>query len=374
MREGKTLQVLAVELDRRRDAQRDFYGDSRNITLQPVRKHPDLGGRMGVRLHMEGITDVEGAARQQLGGRSGSFGISSYAHGQIASHTGMPKAHYDRLLEASPQLLTDEVNFWLKREPKKRLVRTLDGRVRAFLSDSYRQIDNADLAEAVLPALEGLDAKVVSCEITDKRFYLKAVTERVQGEVAQGDIVQAGIVVSNSEVGSGALKIEEFALRLVCLNGMISQVAQRRTHLGRRSDLGALNNATEYWKDETRRQSDKALFLQIRDSVAAIFDAERFAGRVAEYRRAAEDIIPAATTIPVMEALGRRLQLSEGEQEGVLGHLIAGGDLSRWGVANAVTRFAEDAADYDRATDFERMGGTVIELPRTDWEKLATAS
>jgi len=374
MRAGRTLQDLATELDRRRDAQRDFYGDSRNITLQPIRKMPEEGaapgsheaGAVGVRLHMEGITDEEGEGR--------SFGLQPFAHGQIASHTGMPKKHYDRLMAANPKLLTEEVNFWLRSEPSRRLVRSLDGNVRAFLSDSYRQIDNADLAEAVLPALEGLDARVVSCEVTDKRFYLKAVTERVQGEVAQGDIVQAGIVVSNSEVGAGALQIEEFALRLVCLNGMISQVAQRRTHVGRRSDLGALNNATEYWKDETRRQSDRALFMQIRDSVAAIFDAERFAGRVADYRRAAEDQIPATAAVPVMEAVGQRLQLTEGEQEGVLGHLIAGGDLSRWGVANAVTRFAEDASDYDRATDFERMGGSIIELPRTDWEKLATAS
>lgn len=361
MREGRTLQELATELDRQRNAQHDYLGDTRDIRLGMIRKHPSLDPERGVLLHLDGI-ESESAA--------GGFSISRLAHGQLAAHTGIPKSHYDRKLEHCPHLLVDEVNYWLRHEPKRRMVRTLDGEMRAFLSDSYRQIDNADLAEAVLPALDALDAEVKSCEVTSKRFYLKAVTPRVQGEVAKGDIVQAGIVVSNSEVGCGALQIEEFALRLVCLNGMISQVAQRRTHLGRRSDLGALGNATEFWKDETRRQSDRALFMQIRDSVAAIFDAERFAGRVAEYRRAAEDKIPAATTVPVMEEIGRRLKLSEGEKEGVLGHLIAGGDLSRWGVANAVTRFAEDASDYDRATEFERMGGSVIELPRTDWERM----
>lgn len=359
MREGRTLQALAVELQRQRNAQQDYLGDTRDISLQPRRVE---AGVFETDLVMGGIDDAE------------PLEVSRFAHGQLASHTGMPKAHYDRLREASPRLHADEVNFWLRKEPAVRMVRTMDGKVRAFLSNSYRQIDNADLAEAVLPALEDLGAEVKSCEVTDQRFYLKAVTDRVQGEVAEGDIVQAGIVVSNSEVGCGALLVEEFALRLVCLNGMISQVAQRRTHLGRRSDLGALGNATEFWKDETRRQSDRALFMQIRDSVAAIFDAERFAGRVAEYRRAAEDKIPAATTVPVMEAIGKRLDLSEGEKDGVLGHLIAGGDLSRWGVANAVTRFAEDASDYDRATEFERMGGAVIELPPTDWERLARSN
>ena len=47
------------------------------------------------------------------------------------------------------------------------------------------------------------------------------------------------------------------------------------------------------------------------------------------------------------------------------------GDLSVWGLANAVTRTAEDVADYDRATELEATGGRVIELPRADWRAIA---
>ena len=65
----------------------------------------------------------------------------------------------------------------------RKLVRTLNNSVRAFLSDSYRPLDNYDLATAVLPKLADLQARVMSCEVTDSRFYLKAVTDRVQGEV-----------------------------------------------------------------------------------------------------------------------------------------------------------------------------------------------
>ncbi len=52
-------------------------------------------------------------------------------------------------------------------------------------------------------------------------------------------------------------------------------------------------------------------------------------------------------------------------------HLIRGGDLSAWGLANAITRTAEDAADYDRATELEVAGGRVIELGPADWKALA---
>jgi hypothetical protein len=73
----------------------------------------------------------------------------------------------------------------------------------------------------------------------------------------------------------------------------------------------------------------------------------------------------------VPAAVARRLGLTEAEQSGVLRHLVRGGDLSAWGLANAVTRTPEDAADYDRATELEAAGGRVIELPAADWKAIA---
>ncbi len=56
----------------------------------------------------------------------------------------------------------------------------------------------------------------VSAEITEREFYLKAITPRLQAEVKPGDVVQAGVVISNSEVGHGTLKIEPLLYYLVC--------------------------------------------------------------------------------------------------------------------------------------------------------------
>ncbi len=56
-------------------------------------------------------------------------------------------------------------------------------------------------------------------------------------------------------------------------------------------------------------------------------------------------------------------------------HLIEGGDLSRFGLANAVTRAAQDdEIDYDQASNMERMGGQLIELPQGEWRTLALAA
>jgi hypothetical protein len=57
----------------------------------------------------------------------------------------------------------------------------------------------------------------------------------------------------------------------------------------------------------------------------------------------------------------------------VLKHLIEGGDLTAWGLANAITRSAEDQADYDDATRLETLGGRMLTLPPAQYRELLAA-
>jgi hypothetical protein len=41
---------------------------------------------------------------------------------------------------------------------------------------------------------------------------------------------------------------------------------------------------------------------------------------------------------------------------------------------NAVTRASQDEADYDAATDLERVGGQLITLAPTEWRALNSAN
>ena len=69
-----------------------------------------------------------------------------------------------------------------------------------------------------------------------------------------------------------------------------------------------------------------------------------------------------------------RYLLNEGERSGLLRHLIEGGDLSAYGLVNAVTHFAQDVDDYDRATEFEALGGRLLEQSKAEWDTLAEAA
>ena len=78
--------------------------------------------------------------------------------------------------------------------------------------------------------------------------------------------------------------------------------------------------------------------------------------------------------VKAVEVLANRYTLNESERAGVLRHLIVEGDLSAYGLVNAVTHFSQGVEDYDRATEFEAMGGKLIDLPASEWKELAEAA
>lgn len=309
-----------------------------------------------------------------------SFGISDVVHNQLSEFTGIPIAYWNRLREDAPDLLAANANAWLQRGAGRRLVRTVldeESRplVRAFLSDRYRPLDNAQLLEAVLPQLSAQGTRIISCELTPTKLYLKAVSERITAEVRPGDVVMAGVVVTNSETGFGALAIQPLTYTLKCANGLIAEDATlRQHHVGRRhGDPGDID-IRDLISDEARTADDRAFFLKVRDITKAALDVDLFRRQVERLQQAAKSPITSNHLDRVVEVTAKRFGLSEDEGAGVLAHLVRGGDLSKWGLSSAVTRFSQDVDDYDRATDLERIGGRLIELPQDAWAALASVN
>lgn len=58
----------------------------------------------------------------------------------------------------------------------------------------------------------------------------------------------------------------------------------------------------------------------------------------------------------------------------MLRSLVEGGELSGYGLINAVTHYSQQVADYDRATELEVLGGRLIELRASEWQPLAEAT
>ena len=342
MKQGRTLEALGKELTRQRDRRLDFLADTRSMKMTSSPNHSRLC-----------VATEKGPME---------LSVSDIAHQQIATRLQIPFRYYQKMMVEEPSLLDENVNRWLKKSAERRMIRALDGRVRAFLSDRYRRLDNLELCAAVLPVIKEMKgASIESCDVTESHLYLKVINKRMKAEVAVGDTVQAGFVISNSEVGLGSLTVEPLVYRLVCKNGMIvKEDSQRKRHVGRQVE----NNDTAYelYSDNTLAQDDKAFFMKVADTVRCAVDEAKFmltVGKMREVMRLPLEKSP----VQEVEILGDRFQLTQNERGDILRQLFMSGDATRYGLLNAVTAASQIAQDYERATELERIGGEILAMP-----------
>jgi hypothetical protein len=354
MKSGRSLTAMAEELTRQQHAKRD-------LIVPSLLMHYETGGDGATALVVEEDTPQR-------------YAVTELARRQLADKLNIPFKYFERMRTGEPDLLDRNVNTWLQREgDDRRMLRTLDGQVRAVLSDRYRRLDNFALAEHIFPILQEMDGTFASVELTPSRMYLKFVLPRLDYEMAPGDMVQAGVMVSNSEVGLGTLSVQPLVYRLVCSNGLIApDHSLKKTHLGR-SLGGDEEDAIAVFQNDTLDANDKAFFLKARDVVRAALSEATFR-QIAAKMQKTMGIQLTGNPAKTVEVLGQRFGLSEDERGGVLRHLINGGQLSGYGLVNAVTGFGQEVDDYDRSTELEVMGGKLIGLDAPTWKSLAEAA
>jgi len=355
----RTLQELASELARMQDTKHDFIVDTRRMSF--------VSDDDGSVLSSDTPTSTPGVC---------SGVVLDHAHGQIASRLNIPKKYYDRMRSDAPFLLDENVRHWFYKSPERRMIRMLDGNVRAFLSDRFRRLDNYDLMErSVLPALhdiEGLEFHVAS--LTPERLIMRAILPSLQREIGLrvGDIVQAGFQFRNSEVGSAAFTVAPFIWKLDCLNGMVSNIgAMRAYHVGRR--IEDTEEANVLYASDTLASDDRTFYLQARDAIRQAVSETSF-DQTVDLIRAAGQSATIVAPVAATEKLAQTYSLNDGERDGVLASLARGGDLSRWGLINAVTDSAKDADTFDRQEEIERIGGMLLTVAGNDWGAIATAA
>ena len=298
----------------------------------------------------------------------GMFGINDHAHGQIATTHNIPKAYYDRMGEI-PGLRTQNVNSWMKASPaSKRFVRILDGEARAFLSDRFRPIDNYELLNtSIIPALDPLSdsLQVLSTSLSPRKMYMQIVFPTLQAEVKAGDIVQYGITISNSEVGAGAVNVEELIWRLICENGMKGVSMFKKHHLGRRMDQ-------DYgmFSDETVKQELVTYQMQLKDIItSALKDKDGLMSHVRRLQGAMNDaIVDAPTTV---ENVTKRYGITQDKTDPILETLYKEGK-NRYGLAQAITALAHSTDNPDDQDSYESTGGKIITLTNSEWKVLAS--
>lgn len=371
------------------------------LTEQQIRKVDMVvpSTQMGVR---DGVLIVRGA-EAQLGPDGvttvdGRYLPTEMCQEGIASKLNVPLAYLKRMFADRPDLYEATVNGWLHGSKPKRhvdgtttqrfpaddrkfLVRAFrpdsddtPGIARAFLSDSYRVMDNLDALTAALDGIKeaGVEVEFAGCDLTERRMTVKVIAPAVQALAptllagyrspfsgqngTDNPTVFAGFVLSNSETGGGAFTIVPRLTVQVCSNGMVvSKDAMRAVHLGGKMDEGLIR-----WSDETQQKTVELVRLKTRDAVATFLDTdymEKVLARVEE--KAGKEVSDANAAI---EFVSKKSAFTQAEQAGILSHFVRGGQMTVGGVFNSVTAMAQTVTDADRAYEMEWAGLKVLDL------------
>jgi hypothetical protein len=281
----------------------------------------------------------------------GEYLFTNWAHGQLADKLGIPRKYYERMkTKGKSELLAENINAWLG-ERERRLIRILDGKIRAILSDRYRMMDNYDLLFLALDEFRRKETvEIYRADLTETMLYLKAIDRTLTASIKADDIVLGGIILRNSEVGASAFRVEPFILRKVCENGLILEHSLKKVHLGRQQETGEID-----WSDETRMLEDKAFWSKVRDVIKATFDGRIFESWIKRLRESVW--VGIEKPVKVVEKIAESLEFSEEKKNQLLMYFS---EHTKYDLVNAVSRLARDMKDTDEQVRLEEFSGRLL--------------
>lgn len=361
VRRGK-LSELAARLEHIRETTRDVVADTAQVRLG-ITDPPQWGGEVSLNVPKLDLAP-----------------LTRFAHGQLAEKVGVPFPYYQRMQKEAPELLVENVNHWLAQQPERRLFRMAEGRIRAVLSDRYRPgLDNYGLAFAVAERAEQHHAEILQCDLSETHMQVRIGVPNAREKIGEmtaelraryagnhiigrgnvmdldADYAVPGLLVSNSEVGAGAFKVEGYVMRLVCWNGLVMERGLYKVHIGAKLELGEFT-----FREDTRQTADELTWKQVRDVIDSTFDGTFLHAQVEKLLGAKKVAI--AEPVEVVDATAKYLALSKDRRESLLRYFSAEGE-TLFGLVNGVTRLAQDFADPDQQTDFERAAGAILATP-----------
>jgi hypothetical protein len=367
----------------------------------------------------EGNLVISGTVQQMTAdgvtSAAGTYRPTKVADEGISAKLGINLAYLRRLREQRPDLWDANVNGWLHGDqlagyaPDERtfLVRLFQaerdglGVARAFLSDSYKVIDNLDALLASLDGIRqaGVDVEFDGLDLTERRLYARVVAPQVRawapallasyrspfgGEVyipgrnwtpeqaraaaaregrgyepGTEPVLFAGFVVSNSEVGDGAWSVTPRIVAEICGNGLqITADVTRAVHLGSRHEEGVVRYTADTLEKELALITARA-----RDAVATFLSPGYLQAKVTEIERKAG--IPVRHPQETVRNVAKAAKFSDDIADAILDHFIRGGQLTAGGVMQAVTSVAQTLDDADTAHEIESQALRALDMAAT---------
>ena len=288
---------------------------------------------------------------------TGSYVLTDHSLNQLCGKLEIGTQYLRKCLPVSQELVAHNLNFWINNSKEKELMlRTYDtapiNEARAICSNRYKRIDNDVVANHSLNKLMDLGLDIKYSHYDRDTLNITAVNQKLEGEVYKGDVVQSGITITNSEIGSGSLIIQPFIYRLVCTNGMVAPRYLNRfysRHVGK--IVIDASNDDQYITIIEKMQ--KQIDLVNSEDVWA----ESFQGLLKSRKQKINS--------HQIVQLAKRHGVTESERADIFGKLNKYfGDTftkSKYELANAITNMGnDDERSNSRARFFQELGGLIV--------------
>lgn len=154
--------------------------------------------------------------------------MSRWSLSQLCTKIGIPvKYMYKCIDEQHVKLAQTNINEWLTEFNNSRagaVIRKCYSEnteySRGIVSERYSLYDNSQILTAINKSVDFDNYDIRGQILTPERFHLRLTNKKKLNVKDVGDLF-SGIMIDNSEVGQGALKITFMMYRLQCTNGMV---------------------------------------------------------------------------------------------------------------------------------------------------------
>lgn len=341
MKQGRTIKRIQSILQAERQKRTDIFVKTACI------RSVVLDGEMQLE-----ITDAD---------QRSYYKVSEVAHRQLAEWIKLPVRYYQQLNEDNPSLMEHLLNAWLAKGNEHKLLRICNKTILAVLSSSYFRYDNLELLNLVNNMVNSHRyLRIVSAELEHGVLHIKLIDRRQKEELAEGDTIYAGAVISNSELGLSPIKIETMIYRAKESAAFIFRdQAKRIYHTYRQINNYCLaSDITDYDSIEINYEPMEDGIIQhitaiLQDSylvtkamaVIKCLDALKFSVSH-EYPR-------------LIDELSESYSLNQAEKAQIYMKFVNCADQNYLNLLSTLS-YKLAATDYSRATELERIAGNML--------------
>lgn len=265
--------------------------------------------------------------------------MSDLAKGHLCGKLQVPSRYFTRLVdEGHNDLAAENINCWLKDNPKELFLREYDGRIRGVLSGSYSVYDAPEILGTVSEVFKPEAFKLKGSFINEERLHLRLI-ENTMLDI-DGEDLFAGITLDSSDVGRAGLSVRFFIWKQVCTNGLV--IAKSAANLFRQKHIGITHEDFA-----TGLNEGLGTFYELKDKIA--------------------ESIKETSKIPVKEDIEELLEdikeathLDDDSATEVIEYMVQKYDRTQWGLINGITEVAQKFP-LERQIELETIAGNMLQ-------------